>query len=82
MGFSETVSVQKTADRLRIRVRHLRESRGLTQEQMAEKCGLGYKYYQAYEAGRRTNITLETLDKFSAALQIPPHKLLDPAYAV
>ena len=54
-----------TATRLLARVKELREARGLSQEAFAEKAGLGYKYYQHVESGRRRDIRLSTLEKLA-----------------
>ncbi len=64
------------APRLRTKLRIYRENLGLTQEQLAEKAGIGYKYYQAVEAGRRPNVGLFTLEKISKALGIEAYQLI------
>jgi transcriptional regulator with XRE-family HTH domain len=46
---------------------HLRERHGLTQEQAAALMGMEYKYYQHIEAGRRSRVRLDTLDRLAAA---------------
>ena len=49
---------------------HLLELRlrgGLTQEALAEKAGITYKYYQAVEAGRKKDLRLSTLTKLARA---------------
>lgn len=51
-----------------------RESNSLTQEQVSEKTGIEYKYYQKIEAGR-ANITMETFHKICLALYIDPINL-------
>jgi transcriptional regulator with XRE-family HTH domain len=65
------------ADRLLARIRQLREARALTQEAFAEKAGLGYKYYQSVEAGRRRDIRLSTVEKLAKALELEPWELLN-----
>ena len=65
------------AMRLLARVKQLRESRGLTQEAFAEKSGLGYKYYQSVEAGRRRDIRLSTLEKLAKACGLELWQLLN-----
>lgn len=66
-----------TAKRLLARVKGLREARGLSQEAFAEKAGLGYKYYQHIEAGRRRDIRLSTLEKLAIACGVALPELLD-----
>lgn len=66
-----------TAKRLLARVKQLREAHGLTQEAFAEKSGLGYKYYQSVEAGRRRDIRLSTLEKLAKACGLELWQLLN-----
>lgn len=66
-----------TATRLLARVKEFREARGLSQEAFAEKAGLGYKYYQHVEAGRRRDIRLSTLEKLAKACGLKLRDLLD-----
>lgn len=56
------------------RIRELRKSRGLRQEDMA-RFGLSYKYYQRIEAGK-VNMTLKTLEKIAGALAVDAAELL------
>jgi transcriptional regulator with XRE-family HTH domain len=56
--------------RLRQRMRLLRELRGFTQQNFAEKADVGYKYYQSLESGGNENPTIETLEKIAAALRV------------
>jgi transcriptional regulator with XRE-family HTH domain len=65
------------AKRLLARVKQLRESLALTQEQFAERAGLGYKYYQSVEAGRRRDIRLSTLEKLAKACGLELRELLN-----
>jgi transcriptional regulator with XRE-family HTH domain len=55
-----------TAKLLLERVKSLRLSLGLSQEAFAEKVGLGYKYFQTVEAGRRRDLRLSTLEKLAS----------------
>lgn len=66
-----------TAKRLLARVKQLREGRGLTQEAFAEKAGLGYKYYQSVEAGRKRDIRLSTIEKLAKACGLELWELLN-----
>ena len=65
------------AKRLRARVRELRETLGLSQEAFAERAGLKYKHYQAFEAGRKENIQFYTLAKLAKACGLELRELLD-----
>ena len=66
-----------TATRLLARVKELREACGLSQEAFAEKAGLGYKYYQHVESGRRRDIRLSTLEKLAKACGLELWELLN-----
>jgi transcriptional regulator with XRE-family HTH domain len=61
---------------LRLNLVRLRDRHNLTQEQAASLVGVGYKYYQAVEAGRRSQIRLVTLDKLARAFGLPGAALL------
>lgn len=50
------------------RVRERRERAGLSQEAMAEKCGVHRTYYSAVERGER-NVTVLTLLRISHGLE-------------
>ena len=62
--------------KLRQRIRELRLERGFTQEMLATKAGLGEKYLQNLEAGRRTNPGIAVLNQIANALQVPVAELL------
>lgn len=66
-----------TATKLLIRVKEVREAHGLSQEAFAEKAGLGYKYYQHVEAGRRRDVRLSTLEKLAKACGLKLSDLFD-----
>jgi transcriptional regulator with XRE-family HTH domain len=51
------------------KVRDLRISQGLTQEELGEKAGLHYKYIGAIERGER-NLSLESIEKIAKGLGI------------
>jgi len=57
------------------RVRALRERRGLSQEQLAERAGLHWTYVSGIERGTR-NPGLNTLGRLSRALDVPLSRLL------
>jgi transcriptional regulator with XRE-family HTH domain len=54
-----------------VRVRYFRKLKGLTQEELAEKAEVHYTYIGGIERGER-NISLETFEKISNALNVPP----------
>jgi transcriptional regulator with XRE-family HTH domain len=51
---------------------------GLTQEQFAELSGIGYKYYQLLEIGKRIDVRLSTVEKLAKAYGIQAHEWLGP----
>lgn len=55
---------------LQLNLRRLRKERGLTQQEMAERAGLDYKYYQRIETGAWPGLQLRTVDKLAKALRI------------
>ena len=61
---------------MRLLLRALRTKRGLTQEQLAERAGISYKYYQQVELGMFDSPSLATLEKLSRALGVKPWVLL------
>ncbi|MDR1789239.1 MAG: helix-turn-helix domain-containing protein [Opitutaceae bacterium] len=66
---------------LRRLVRALRAARGWTQERLAEKAGVDYKYYQLFECARTPEPSLRFIGRVAAALGVKPWVLLcdDPA---
>ena len=59
-------------------VRRLRQRRGLTQEQFAEKSGYSQQYISDFERGRR-NPTVITLFELATALEVGHVELLRPS---
>ncbi|WP_264737341.1 helix-turn-helix domain-containing protein [Cytobacillus firmus] len=57
------------------KVRVVRKSKELTQEELAEKCGLQYTYIGGIERGER-NVSLQTLEKLAEGLNVHPYELL------
>ena len=57
------------------RLRTLRLERGLSQEALAAIAGLDRTYVSSCEAGRR-NVTLRTICRLAAALQVDPGVLV------
>jgi transcriptional regulator with XRE-family HTH domain len=62
--------------RVAANVRRLRKEHGLTQEQLAERCGLAPRKLQAIEAG--INVRVSTLDRLAAGLGVDVWELLRP----
>ena len=56
--------------------RALRIKQGLTQEQLAERAGISYKYYQQVELGMFDAPSLTTLERLGRVLKVEPWLLL------
>ena len=65
-GVSDHLSAAKF---LGERLRELRQRHGLTQEQAAALCGMGYKYYQMVEWGRK-KLRLDTMARIASAYHL------------
>lgn len=70
----------EAARRVGSNVRALRRRLGLTQEQVAERTRIGWRRVQAIEGGA-ANVTLRTLDRLAAALEVDVAALLAPLSA-
>ncbi|MGG1675034.1 helix-turn-helix domain-containing protein [Neobacillus sp. NRS-1170] len=57
------------------KIRFVRKEKGLTQEELAEKCDLQYTYIGGIERGER-NISLQTVEKLADGLQVSPYELI------
>jgi transcriptional regulator with XRE-family HTH domain len=55
------------------RVRDLRKAQGLTQEGLARRAGMDYKYVGGVERGER-NITLDNVERLVRALAVEPYE--------
>lgn len=58
------------------RLRQLRKRYGYTQQAVAEKSGLDYKYYQRIEGKRPPNVTIDSLECLANAFHISLSALL------
>ena len=63
------LALSNIVGRVGVRLKHLRQARKLTQEQLAEAAGLSYKFVGEIERGIG-NPTLTTLEALAAALQV------------
>lgn len=59
-----------------LRVRALRQARGLSQEQLAEQADLHRTYVSSLERGQR-NVGLDNIMALARALGVPPARLFD-----
>jgi len=62
--------------RMASKLKSLREQRGMTQEQLAERSGLSRTYLARLETGRQ-DPTLSTLEKLAKALKVKVAKLIE-----
>lgn len=58
------------------RVRQLREQQGLSQEALADRCGVHWTFLGQVERGQRS-IRLDNILKIAAGLSVRPGELLD-----
>jgi transcriptional regulator with XRE-family HTH domain len=64
------LSVMSLAAQLGENMRHLRETRGFSQEAFADLCGLHRTYLSGVERGTR-NPTLAVIERIAKALEVP-----------
>lgn len=55
------------------RIRLLRKAAGLTQEQLARRAGMDYKYLGSVERGER-NVTLDNVERIVRGLGVEPYE--------
>ena len=58
-------------------IQRLRARSGLTQEAVAEACGLSAVYYKSLERGTATNPTVRALVSIAEVFGVPPAALLE-----
>jgi transcriptional regulator with XRE-family HTH domain len=56
------MAIPKVRIELANRLRRLRAKQGLTQEEVAEKAGLDFRYYQRLESRKPNAVKIDTLD--------------------
>jgi DNA-binding Xre family transcriptional regulator len=61
----------------RIRLKELREARGWTQLELAERAGIRQATISEMETGRVRRVGLDTLDRLARALKVQPGELLE-----
>ncbi|MCH7858420.1 MAG: type II toxin-antitoxin system HicB family antitoxin [Candidatus Marinimicrobia bacterium] len=59
-----------------LQLRWIRESRHLSQQEVARRLSISYQAYQRFEHPAKANPNLKTLEKLSNIYQVPPEKLL------
>ncbi len=59
-------------------VRELREARGLTQTQLAERAQVALSYVTVIEAGQQGSPSSQILQRLAKALGVPAKRLLEP----
>jgi transcriptional regulator with XRE-family HTH domain len=63
--------------KLSLRLKRIREQRGLSQLKLAKQSTVAQGYISAIEAGKQTNPGIETLRKLAKALGVPVTALLE-----
>jgi len=60
------------------KLRELRTRHELTQEEFAQVAGIGYKFYQQIETGKKKQIWLSTIERLASAYSLEAWELLSP----
>jgi transcriptional regulator with XRE-family HTH domain len=61
---------------IQIRIRDLRTEQGLTQVQLAERCGMPQSTISRIESGTTSGVDFNTLDRVAEALGVHPSELI------
>lgn len=69
---------QEIIDKIGLRIKHLRNEKGLSQLDLSTACDMEKTSISRIEAGR-TNFTIKTLIKIANALEIPVWELVNIA---
>ncbi len=68
------MALRSVKSRFGARLRQIRDERGYSQEELAERAGLHRNYVGGVERGER-NVALENIVKLAKALSVPPGDL-------
>ncbi|MBU0767377.1 helix-turn-helix domain-containing protein [Patescibacteria group bacterium] len=77
MHKTDTISVRRLTSIVAKNLKRLRQDRGLTQEDVADLCGMEYKQYQRYEGSSQEDMHLSTIEKIAKGLDINPLDLFE-----
>lgn len=72
----KTVEVSETVRVLAANLRRIRQTRGLSQLQVAAAAGTDYKHYQKIEGGTWPGVRLETVERLANALDVSMAELV------
>jgi putative transcriptional regulator len=62
---------------LRVRLRELRDEKGLSQQALGDKAGVRQATISDLESGKAKGVEFQTLEKLAAALGVEPGELLE-----
>ena len=57
-------------------IKRLRKKRGLTQEELAEKSGIDYKYIQKLEGKTPPAVKIDTIKRIASVFKVDPSEML------
>ena len=60
------------------RLRELRQRHAITQQEFADLAGMGFKFYQLLESGRKKQIWLETVERAAKVYGLEAWELIGP----